>query len=183
MLRLGSVCGEIVCLGSSRGILSTVGCPAKRSQKICPSQFVFTRRDKIMRFSWGSVAGLWALLSVVKGMGANTCGLGSGILRTEPATGQLQDGTSIRIRTRVKTECDVVCDDGGVTSDCLNCVSTCFESRLDNLIGVCDCAEDDGTDIRPTFDSEGVVNGRIEVKPSGETAWGTIYGNSGWVST
>ncbi|GMH54097.1 hypothetical protein TrRE_jg11604, partial [Triparma retinervis] len=27
----------------------------------------------------------------------------------------------------------------------------------------------------PTFDGEGVVSGRIEVKPSGETAWGTIY--------
>ncbi|GMH86623.1 hypothetical protein TrST_g13909 [Triparma strigata] len=32
----------------------------------------------------------------------------------------------------------------------------------------------DASNKSPTFDSEGVVSGRIEVKPSGETAWGTI---------
>ncbi|GMI09728.1 hypothetical protein TrLO_g5311 [Triparma laevis f. longispina] len=32
----------------------------------------------------------------------------------------------------------------------------------------------DDTNNSPTFDSEGVVSGRIEVKPSGETSWGTI---------
>ena len=36
----------------------------------------------------------------------------------------------------------------------------------------------DASNNSPTFDSEGVVSGRIEVKPSGETAWGTIWYNS-----
>lgn len=40
-------------------------------------------------------------------------------------------------------------------------------------------ADDNGTDISPTFDSDGIVEGRIEFKPSGETAWTTIMGN-GW---
>ena len=35
----------------------------------------------------------------------------------------------------------------------------------------------DASNNSPTFDSEGVVSGRIEVKPSGETAWGTIFLN------
>lgn len=61
---------------------------------------------------------------------------------TSPATGQPQDATRIRIRTRG--------DEG------------------------------DGTDVSPTFDSEGGVSGRIEVKPVGENAWGTIE-KGGWV--
>ncbi|GMH93208.1 hypothetical protein TrVE_jg9577 [Triparma verrucosa] len=40
----------------------------------------------------------------------------------------------------------------------------------------------DTSNNSPTFDSEGVASGRIEVKPSGETAWGTIDGNSNWDS-
>ncbi|GMH94044.1 hypothetical protein TrST_g4059 [Triparma strigata] len=34
----------------------------------------------------------------------------------------------------------------------------------------------DSSNNSPTFDSDGVVSGRIEVKPSGETNWGTIHG-------
>ncbi|GMH73220.1 hypothetical protein TL16_g06123 [Triparma laevis f. inornata] len=78
------------------------------------------------------------------------CGLGSS---NAFPTGQLQDGTSVRIRTSVN-------------------------GRYPGTGG-----EDDGTDISPTFDIEGVVRGRIEVKPSGETAWGTIYGDYRWDDT
>ncbi|GMH48501.1 hypothetical protein TrLO_g4554 [Triparma laevis f. longispina] len=75
----------------------------------------------------------------------SVCRLGSGAILP---TSQLQDGTSVRIRVSVNGR-DLNCNDG-----------TC---------------EDDGTDISPTFDSEGVVEGRVEVKPSGETAWGAIH--------
>ena len=57
-----------------------------------------------MMLSWGIVVVLGALL-FVKGAAAVECGLGSrGDLSgpmTTPATGQLQDGTSVRIRIRV----------------------------------------------------------------------------------
>ena len=77
---------------------------------------------------------------------------------TSPPTGQLKDGTSVRMRTSV--------------------------NGRDPYGG----GEDDGTDISPNFDGEGVVEGRIEVKLSGETAWGTInfngnYNNEGWGDT
>ncbi|GMI18400.1 hypothetical protein TrLO_g15670 [Triparma laevis f. longispina] len=108
-----------------------------------------------MRTSWGSVDGLGALL-LFKWMGAVECGLGSGNV---VPTGQLQDGTSVRIRASVNGR--------GVNG------------RDPSFGGG---GEDDGTDISPTFDSEGVVKGRIEVKPSGETAWGTID-EDGWDDT
>ena len=38
----------------------------------------------------------------------------------------------------------------------------------------------DNKNRQPTFSSEGVVKGRIEVKPSGETVWGTINGWQEW---
>lgn len=70
------------------------------------------------------------------------CGLGNGGdlsgPRTILATGQLQDGTNIRIR--------------------------------------------DDSNNSPTFNSEGVASGKVEVKPSGKTAWGTI-GDIGWGDT
>ena len=40
----------------------------------------------------------------------------------------------------------------------------------------------DSSNISPTFTSEGVVSGRIEVKPSGQTVWGTIL-NDSWGDT
>lgn len=38
----------------------------------------------------------------------------------------------------------------------------------------------DGDGNRPSFDSWGLVTGRIEVLPRGETEWGTIGGNPGY---
>ncbi|GMH89491.1 hypothetical protein TL16_g11473 [Triparma laevis f. inornata] len=41
----------------------------------------------------------------------------------------------------------------------------------------------DSSNNSPTFDGEGVVSGRVEVKPPGKSAWGTIHGQTLWDDT